>query len=268
MSLSLFPTKSQIKARAIFLGERIDLRALELTDRLGDSPITVRAGAQGCAVILRYGVVVLFNLDALEEVSFLNNIKPLVADAFPKSEIEDVLLNFDSDKEETTSSSGVVLNQASLERIQMVAQILAKSAVLAHYEYNVAEVFDRIEPLANNLQHQHGRWNKGKELMRHIGRTLLIHQKVIGRVEVGEKPDLLWDHPDLERLYGRLESEYEIKERQVALERKLELIFHTVETLFDILHVNRALRLEWYVVILIVIEILLTLYQMFISTHH
>ena len=99
--------------------------------------------------------------------------------------------------------------------------------------------------------------------MRYIGSTLLIQQRMVGRVEVAEKPDLLWDQPDLERLYIRLQNEYELKERHLALERKLSLIAQTAQTLLDILRNKRSHRVEWYIVILIVLEIMLTLYQMF-----
>ena len=86
---------------------------------------------------------------------------------------------------------------------------------------------------------------------------------MVGRVEVGEKPDALWERPDLERLYLRLEDEFELKERQLALHRKLEVIGQTVETVLDLLQSRRALRVEWYIVVLIVAEILLNLYEMF-----
>ena len=257
--------KKQFKARALFLGERIDLRALENAERLAVSPLVVSAGAEGCVVILRYGVIVLFNVEPLEEVSFINHIKPLVTEKFENFEIEEANVVIDPNKEEAVSSFGVILSEASYERLQILAEILAKSVVLAHYEAGVAEVFDRVEPFANELQNFKGRWNKGKELLRHIGRTLLIHHKMVGRVEVGEKPDLLWNHPELERFYLRLEDEYELKERHVALERKLELILRIVETLNDLLHSNRSMRLEWYVIILILVEIILTLYEMFIK---
>ncbi|MBN2255575.1 MAG: RMD1 family protein, partial [Deltaproteobacteria bacterium] len=68
---------------------------------------------------------------------------------------------------------------------------------------------------------------------------------------------------DLERLYARLEDEYELRERHVALERKLELISKTAQTLLDMLQAKRTLRVEWYIVILILVEIMLTLYDMF-----
>lgn len=89
---------------------------------------------------------------------------------------------------------------------------------------------------------------------------------MVGRVEVAEKPDLLWDHPQLERVYARLLDEYELSERHRALGRKLELISRTAETVLELLQNRRSLRVEWYIVILIVVEILLTLYEMFVAT--
>ena len=101
-----------------------------------------------------------------------------------------------------------------------------------------------------------------KELLGHIGNTLLVQQKMIGRVEIEYKPDILWDQPDLERLYARLEDEYELHERLSTLERKLELIERTAETTLDLVQSRRMLRVEWYIVALIVFEVMLTLYEM------
>lgn len=86
---------------------------------------------------------------------------------------------------------------------------------------------------------------------------------MVARVEVLEKPELLWDHPELELFYARLEDEYELRERHHAVERKLQLISKTAETLVGLLQHDRALRVEWYIVLLIVVEIVLTLYELF-----
>jgi uncharacterized Rmd1/YagE family protein len=73
---------------------------------------------------------------------------------------------------------------------------------------------------------------------------------------------VLWDHPQLERLYARLQEEYELRERSHAIERKLTLIHDAVGTLLELIQHKRSLRLEWYVIILIVIEIVLSAYQL------
>jgi required for meiotic nuclear division protein 1 len=85
---------------------------------------------------------------------------------------------------------------------------------------------------------------------------------MVGRVEVEEKPDVLWDHPELERLYARLEDEYEVVERSRAMERKLALISETAGTLIELVHNQRSLRLEWYIIGLIGLELLLSLYAL------
>ncbi len=55
----------------------------------------------------------------------------------------------------------------------------------------------------------------------------------------------------------RLELEYELRDCNAVLERKLALISHTAETTLNLLHNRRMLRAERYIVILIVIEVVL-----------
>jgi uncharacterized Rmd1/YagE family protein len=77
----------------------------------------------------------------------------------------------------------------------------------------------------------------------------------------GAKTDIVWDRPDLERLYARLQDEYELKERAEALSRKLTLISDTAEMLTDMIDTQRSLRLEIMIVLLILFEIVITSYQ-------
>ena len=141
----------------------------------------------------------------------------------------------------------------------VIADVMAKHVVLGHYEIDLNQYFDQIEPFAARLTQRHNVGKKGKELLRHIGEALLIEGKMIGRVEATEKPEIIWEYPQYERLYMRLEDEYELSERQSALERKLSLISRTAETLLGILQNQRSLRVEWYIVALIVMEIVITL---------
>jgi required for meiotic nuclear division protein 1 len=78
----------------------------------------------------------------------------------------------------------------------------------------------------------------------------------------------LWDRPDLERLYARLEDEYELKERVDALNRKLAVVAETANTLADIIDTRRSLRLELIIVVLIALEIVVTFYQIYAARGH
>ena len=247
--------------RAILLGERIDTRGLEDPEPLATAPLALRCEPSGIAVLFRYGVVALFEVSPSEERRFIDRLMPRVIEPYDPPEIDELRVAIRADAEEQMGVDGTLtLRDLSVERAQLVADALAKSLVLAHYETRIAAVFDRIEPLAASLRRRGRPGAQGRFLLRHIGNVLSVQHKMVGRVETGEKPEVLWDHPALERLYIRLADEYELRERERALERKLEVISRTVETLLDLVTQNRNLRVEWYIVGLIVLEVVLSIY--------
>ncbi len=255
------PTK--FTARALLVGERIDLRSLEKSDRLASHPVALAVRGGGVAVLFRYGVVVLFDVAAMEEATFMNHLRPMIMKPHSLPESEDVGIEISTEAREGMEGNTVSLPEITIERLQLVADVLAKSVVLARYESKITGIFDRIEPLALNLGRSSKVGRYARALARQIGDTLISEQNMVGRAEVTDKPELLWEHPELERLYLRLEEEFEISERHSALERKLELISRTAHTSLELLQNRRSLRVEWYIVILILVEIIIMLYEMF-----
>lgn len=254
--------KTPILVRSRLVGERLNLKTLETSAPLASNPLLVRAGKDGCAVLFRYGIAVLFNLDLLEEEAFLESLKPYISEPTQPSVSEQIEVIFEANTKERVERNILWLSDFSVERLQIVADIFAKTVILEYYENQIAELFERIRPFADAIQNQGSRRPKDSELLRQIGGTLLIQHRMVGIVEVGEKPDPLWERPDLERLYTRLEDEYELRERFLALERKLDLVSRTAETALDLMQQDSSQRVEWYIVALIVVEILLSLYQL------
>jgi uncharacterized Rmd1/YagE family protein len=247
--------------RAILLGERIDTRGLEEPVPLATAPLVLKHEPTGMGVLCRYGVAVLYDISPGEERRFIDRLMPRVVDPYDPPEIDELRVAVRPDAEEQIAVDGtLMLKDLTVERAQLVAECLAKSLVLAHYETRIAAVFDRIEPLAAALRKRGRPGAQGRFLLRNIGDVLSVQHKMVGRVETGEKPDVLWDHPELGRLYARLADEYELHERDRALDRKLEVISRTVETLLDLVQQNRNLRVEWYIVALIVAELALSVY--------
>jgi uncharacterized Rmd1/YagE family protein len=250
--------------RALLIGRHLDLRRLEAFEPLATNPLVVAVSGGGRAVLLRSGAVVLFGIDPRDERDFITHLHPLAQEPLERFECEAIGIVISPGHSEGVERERLVLMDTDTARLQVVADILGKSVLLAEQESRVALAFDRIEPLANRLQQSGRGANNARALIRHIGEALAIQQDLVGRGEVGDKPEVIWERPDLERLFLNLEAEYEIRERQLALERKLMLINDTAGTLLDLLQSKRSLRVEWYIVILIVIEIVLTLYQLFV----
>ncbi len=265
MEAILFSGQTQIQVRALFIAERLLLKDFEKAQCLAKKPLLLTAGSSGCAALFRYGVVVTFGLTAIEETALLDSLKVYTDETFEQFNAEEVILSTIFEGEEKVEDGTILVHDFCVERLQLVAEVLARSIVLERYETGVTKTFQRIEPLAEALQQSGRPGSKGRDLLRHIGDALFIQGRMVGRVEIIEKPDLLWYAPEHDRLYTRLTDEYELIERHSVLERKLDLISRTAETLLGILQNKRSLRVEWYITILIVFEILLTLYEMFIA---
>jgi uncharacterized Rmd1/YagE family protein len=257
--------KTAFKARALLIGERIGLKSWSNVPSLATNPLTVQVKGGGAATLHRYGVVVFFDVSPVEEVAFLADLQPSVSHLYRTPETEEVEVRVDQGSRELIKGGVAHLEDATVERLQVIADILSKSVLLSLYEKSVAVEFDRIEPLAVELDRRGRIGGNSKDLLKKIGSMLLVEQRMVGRAEITEKPEMLWDNPELEGLFARLEDEFEIKERHLGLERKLNMISDTAHTLLELMSTKHALRLEWYIVILILVEILLTVYQLFLS---
>ncbi len=176
------------------------------------------------------------------------------------------MLEIRPDYEDRVPPGGPIeIPDMSSARFLIIADVLAKTVSLARDENKLGSVFDTIEPFAGQLART-GRapWNR-RSMLKLIGQALLAQHRISGRVAVEEKPDILWDHPSLERLYARLEDEYELNERAKTVTQKLNVIVETGQTLTDILDVDRSTRLEAIIVFLILAETLITLLQIFLG---
>ena len=256
-------TSRQIVVRALLLGDRIETAGLERHDVLSTSPLAFRIEGGAFLVLFRYGVAVIFGMTPLQEDEIIRSLDGrIIGRAAPREE-EQALIEIAADKDEQILPNGTICLKALLfEHVLLIADAIATNVILAHDERNVSAVFDVIEPLARELA-EHGRTPGGRRtILKHIGNALLVQQRVSGLVAVTEKPDVLWERVDLDRFYARLQDEYELKERANFLTRKLTVISDTAKALADIIDTERSLRLERIIIAIILLETVLTGYQL------
>lgn len=249
--------RTRLLARACALGERIDIRGL--TGERSLSGCVPMQTAEGTALVFRFGCVVFFDAANERRAELMEQLRSNVVRPF--SDVAEEVAEF---AVQAASSShfgedGLVLGSKDIETLHTIGDVLAKSVALEYYERRIATAFDNLEPLTLALATTGRTVERSDTLIRHIAQGLLAEHRLTARVEITEKPDLLWDRPDLDRVHAWLVREYEIKDRQLALERKLALVSRTAQVLLDLLNVRRSLRVEWYIVFLIIVEVILML---------
>src|SRR5580700_4854064 len=259
---------ARLTARALIIGERIETAGLERPDMISALPLAFRVGAGGMVALFRFGVAVLVGLSPLEEEDVLAKLKQRSTGARARVDDETAILEIAPEFDDLAPPGGPIqMKNLSPQRFLVVADALAKTVALGRDEREVNAVFDVIEPFAAPLARSGRPPFRRRAMLRLIGQALLAQHRVSGRVAVEEKPDVLWDRPDLERLYARLEDEYELHERADVLKRKLEVIGDTAQALTDIIDADRATRLEAAVVILIVLELIAAIVQIALALH-
>lgn len=221
------------------------------------------AGVGGMIFVFRYGVVVSVQAAAQSTARFDAALASYVVDPADVRETETANLVIRGGGDDRVGPDGqIVLADDSAERLLLVATLLSRSVVLARDETLVSEAFEQTGPVVSDLR-QNGRAPLPiRQVMKLVGNVLAARHRVMGMVQVIERPDLLWDHPELDRLYTRLEAEYELKDRAEILELKFGALGDFADVLLNIVQDKRAFRTEAAIIALIAFEILLTLFKM------
>jgi len=258
------PVPTTMPVRALQLGERIDLKGLEREDAFSSDPLAFRTQSGGSVMIFKSGAAVFIGLNPIEEEDLIRGLGERIVSPLSEREIETAQLVIKPGDDELLSSSGAIqLKNAESNRLLLVAEVLAVSVALAYDERRIAKAFERITPIADSLARRELPSAPQAELLEQIGEALLIQQRMASRVDLDEKPDVLWDHPELERFWAKLVDEYDLPQRARAIDRKLVVIRETADTIVDLISTRTSHRLEWYIIFLISLEIALSMWDRF-----
>ena len=218
------------------------------------------AGGTHPAFAFRWGALVTFEAGAAEQAALLAQLRGRIANPLPAPLTETARVSGGAERDEVSETGEIRLMELSAPRLGLLADVLAKSAALSHQEMALARTLDGMEPVVARLSAQGRLGFLSRGLMRAIGAALAARGRANARIQAADKPDLLWEHPELERLHQRLSDEFELPERCAALERKLVMVGEIMQTLLSLIQGQRSLMLEIAVASFIAIEVVATLY--------
>ena len=118
-------TGQVIKCRAIYFGQRIELKQIRKTQYIATNPLAINYGHEGIVILFRYGAIVSFGLSALEENRLHDELSPYLRD--PLTEIEEESLDIRvKENSDAFTEGSLCLNDLSVQRLQVVAGVLIR----------------------------------------------------------------------------------------------------------------------------------------------
>lgn len=222
------------------------------------SLILKRKGS-GLIFVYFFGAVVFFDVPDEEQKKVIGKItKHAVKVGEEKtSESYEIAIgkhdNIDFDK--------AVIDRFSTKKIEIIAYVLAQSAAIERLEIIVDKRLEKIEEL-NNFLKTGGRLHlKSKEILKLIGENSDIIRETIANLSMLDEPDMVWDHKELENLFGNCRKMFALDTRFKNLKFKVDYIQNNLKIITDILNTRRLEFLELAIIVLIIIEILIYIYE-------
>ena len=148
--------------------------------------------------------------------------------------------------------------------VTLIGFVIAKSVALERIEERVDLVLDEMEDVIQLLE-------RGKlavpdrKLARLASSILNFKYTSIAHIMVLDKPDITWDNEDLDRLYSRMANLFELNQRYHEIRIKSETLMDITEVFTGLSHARRASRLEWIIIILIALEIVIYVAEIFVK---
>ena len=159
----------------------------------------------------------------------------------------------------------IILDELTDERAEVIAGTLAQSTTMEYYEALVEESWSRVDENIERIE------KRGKlsawpyKFNKQVGASLALRNRVVRVLHLLDRPDLIWDDSLMDSLYPDLRAMFDLQERFQALEYKLQLIQESWELLVDTSRDQRLYWLEAAIVLLIVFEIVITLFEKLIA---
>lgn len=148
--------------------------------------------------------------------------------------------------------------------VTLIGFVIAKSVALERIEEQVDLVLDEMEEIIRLLE----RGNLAlpdRRLARLASRILNFKYTSIAHIMVLDKPEITWDNEDLDRLYSRMANLFELNQRYHEIRAKSETLMDITEVFTSLSHARRASRLEWIIIILIALEIVIYVAEIFLK---
>jgi uncharacterized Rmd1/YagE family protein len=215
------------------------------------------------AILFDFGGMVLIGLPSADRERVLGQINASLAPEPHAPHTEDFFVEVNPAAKVSVHFDRVVLAEPTLPALKVISLLLAQSVAMDYYDEDVQEILKRTEAITKSLQAEGRLPGRINDLVRFIGSCIATKNDVIATLALFDKPDSTWEDQQIDHLYNGLRQELELDDRFRALEAKLRMIQENMELLVDLSNSRSTWRLELTVVLLILFEVMLSLWQLF-----
>jgi uncharacterized Rmd1/YagE family protein len=252
---------SEFTLQADYFDGQIDLKAFCAAQPhhpiLGTNPLVLEPQKGSFVFLSRFGGVVFWNCPEPLVRQIHEELKSLPALNRLEEQARDFLKVRVGTAEDAVGFSEVHLRDLTLEKLRIVSLTLAQSVALDHFEGAVSQAMARFQPVVGALSHQGKLRPPHQEVLRMVGFAMEVRAAVLDNLTLFDDPPETWESESLAHLDSALYDQFDLDERLGAIKEKLAYLHDAGATFLGLLDTRKNHRLEWIIILLILVEILL-----------
>lgn len=204
--------------------------------------------------LFQYGMVSFFNMSKKEVEETLQTIKPYCATFFINIISEEVKIKIKANSLRVNFES-IVLPNFNSEMLRLIMLNASQSVALNRFSEITEDLLIETNKHTKYLETKGKLDISGNKLKRFIGKVLNIKNKISENLYIFDSPEITWEDEQLNKLNIELKKTFDLKDRYHLIHDRIEIIKENLELFKDIMDHRESSRLEWIIIILILVEV-------------
>jgi uncharacterized Rmd1/YagE family protein len=198
--------------------------------------------------------------EMMDLVKYLKNIDENLKNNFPDDYIDEYKIEIDPTYDYMLYNDLMTSNEFMPYYLDILSLVLAKSTSLRKIENDAEKLLDSIEDVINYLDT--GKFNMSDEqIAKTSAKVLRFKYHTISNLMLLDKPRSAWSNEDIESFFMQVTELFDFKDRYQKITRKTEVLQDITEVFSTLSHEKRGTKLEIMVIILILLELILGLFD-------
>lgn len=250
----------KIEVRGYYVGERIDLKVIKQSLALSciyedPTELIYKIGEIAYFQLFDYGSIVFFGVDSVNQTDIINSVRLILERPIKELESQNFDVEIIPDSRYIALFDRIVVKEVSLDMVKIVMLNIAQSVALDNYVDQCDKLLNETLKFSAELETRGKFLLRGKKLLKYIGRTLNLRNKIAYNLYIFDSPSLTWEDEYLSRIYNDLRIELDISLRHRSLQENLDIVKENLEIYKDLHLHSHSSTLEWIIIILIAVEI-------------
>lgn len=217
--------------------------------------------------VFPFGSIVFVNCEhheIMDLIHYLGRIEKSLASITTLDYFDDYIIEISPNGIPAINNDSMITSSELSHQREIVGTVLAKSVALDRLEIDINKLLDEIEDIVNYLQRGYLTVSD-KKLAKISARILGFRLRTISYIMLLDKPEITWLNEEAEKLFDKLSPLFDLTDRCENIRLKSETLLDITGVFTELALAKRGSRLEWAIIILIIIEIALLVLEMFIQ---